>query len=176
MLNDAHQFLLEVMIGYGARYKEFLDLKLEDAVRRAESAERSERDKMEVLAMIAHELGNPLTVALGNMRIAARYLDNADINMIRELVSDSKDALQSLAHLTSQIVSASRGEDPSLHRRAGRHPGGPGQDACLGGRAASDKGLTLNVPEWRAAHGPRRRSVDRLDHQQPGVQRDPLHT
>ena len=43
-------------------------------MRRAESAERSEKDKMEVLAMIAHELGNPLTVALGNMQIAARYL------------------------------------------------------------------------------------------------------
>jgi signal transduction histidine kinase len=89
-------------------------LKLQEVTRRAESAERSEREKLEVLAMIAHELGNPLTVALGNMQVAARYLDAEDISMIRRLVAESKDALESLAHLTGQIIAASRGDDLAL--------------------------------------------------------------
>ena len=102
------------MIGYGAQYKEFLDLKLDAAVRRAESAERSERDKLEILAMIAHELGNPITVALGNMQIASRFLDAEDITNVRSLVSDSREALDRLANLTRQIVSASQNEDPEV--------------------------------------------------------------
>lgn len=110
VLNDAHQFLLEIMIGYGAQYKEFLDLRLEAAIRRAESAERSEREKLEILAMIAHELGNPLTVALGNMQMAARYLDTQDVTNVRSLVSDSREALERLASLTRQILAASQGE------------------------------------------------------------------
>ncbi len=114
VLNDAHQFLLEVMIGYGAQYKEFLDLKLDAAVRRAESAERSEREKLEILAMIAHELGNPITIALGNMQIASRFLDAEDLTNVRGLVSDSREALDRLAILTRQIVSASQNEEPDL--------------------------------------------------------------
>src|SRR5688572_18767080 len=114
VLNDAHQFLLEVMIGYGAQYKEYLDLKLDAAVRRAETAERSEREKLEVLAMIAHELGNPITVALGNMQIASRFLDAEDLTNVRSLVSDSREALDRLAILTRQIVSASQNEDPEV--------------------------------------------------------------
>jgi signal transduction histidine kinase len=114
VLNDAHQFLLEVMIGYGAQYKEFLDLKLDAAVRRAESAERSEREKLEILAMIAHELGNPITIALGNMQIASRFLDADDLTNVRGLISDSREALDRLAVLTRQIVSASQNEEPEI--------------------------------------------------------------
>ena len=114
VLNDAHQFLLEVMIGYGAQYKEYLDLKLDAAVRRAETAERSEREKLEILAMIAHELGNPITIALGNMQIASRFLDAEDLTNVRSLVSDSREALDRLANLTRQIVSASQNEEPEI--------------------------------------------------------------
>lgn len=110
VLNDAHQFLLEIMIGYGAQYKEYLDLRLEAALRRAETAERSEREKLEILAMIAHELGNPLTIALGNMQLASRYLDAQDLTNLRSLVSDSREALDRLASLTRQILAASQGE------------------------------------------------------------------
>ncbi|MGE0135463.1 MAG: sensor histidine kinase [Dehalococcoidia bacterium] len=110
MLNDAHQFLLEVMIGYGARYKEFLDLRLQAAERRAQDAEQSEREKLEVLAGIAHELGNPLTIAVGNLQMAARFLDAADMTNLRPLIDESRDALDRLAGLTRQIIAASRGE------------------------------------------------------------------
>lgn len=114
ILNDGHQFLLEVMIGYGARYKEFLDLRLQAAERRAESAEQSEREKLEVLAGIAHELGNPLTIAVGNLQMAARFLDAADMTNLRPLIDESRDALSRLAGLTRQIIAASRGETPDL--------------------------------------------------------------
>jgi signal transduction histidine kinase len=114
ILNDAHQFLLEVMIAYGAQYKEFLDLRLAEAVRRAENAELGEREKLEVLAMIAHELGNPLTVALGNMQLAIRFLDTQDITSVREAVSESREALERLANLTSQLLAASRGDELTL--------------------------------------------------------------
>ncbi|HEX5368605.1 MAG TPA: ATP-binding protein [Dehalococcoidia bacterium] len=110
ILNDAHQFLLEIMIGYGAQYKDYLDLRLDAAVRRAESAERSEQEKLEILAMIAHELANPLTVALGNMEVASRYLDAQDMKNMRPIVDDSRQALSRLALLTSQIVAASKNE------------------------------------------------------------------
>ena len=148
VLNDAHQFLLEVMIGYGAQYKEFLDLRLQEATRRAENAERSEREKLEVLAMIAHELGNPLTVALGNMQIAARNLEAADVSMIRTLISDSRDALDNLAHLTSQIVAASRGDDPSLTIEP-LDLLDPVQKAVRWAtNAAEEKQLSLHMPRW----------------------------
>lgn len=114
ILNDAHQFLLEVMIGYGARYKEYLDLRLEAAERRAESAEESERQKLEVLAIIAHELGNPLTVAVGNLQLASRFMDAADMTNIRPLIEESRDALDRLAGLTRRIIAASRGESTEL--------------------------------------------------------------
>ena len=114
ILNDAHQFLLEVMIAYGAQYKEFLDLKLAEAIRRAESAEHGQREKLEILAMIAHELGNPLTIALGNMQLALRYLDAQDLTNLRSVVGESREALDRLASLTSQLVSASKGDTLAL--------------------------------------------------------------
>src|SRR5688572_14313784 len=40
VLNDAHQFLLEVMIGYGAQYKQFLEMRLASITQRADTAER----------------------------------------------------------------------------------------------------------------------------------------
>ena len=111
ILNDAHQFLLEVMISYGAQYKEFLDLRLSDALHRAEQAELGQRERMEILGVIAHELGNPLTVALGNMQMVVRLLDASDIKTVRELVTESRIALERLAAVTGQLVSASSGDD-----------------------------------------------------------------
>jgi signal transduction histidine kinase len=116
ILNDAHQFLLEVMIAYGAQYKEYLDLRLAEAVRRAETAEHGEREKLEILGMIAHELGNPLTIALGNLQMAVNFLDSQDMTNVRELVTDSREALEKLAVLTSQLLAASRGEEVPLSR------------------------------------------------------------
>ena len=116
ILNDAHQFLLEVMIAYGAQYKDYLDMRLAEAIRRAEDAELGQREKTEILVMIAHELGNPLTIALGNMQLAMRFLDAQDITTLRDLVEDSRVALERLAGLTSQLAAAGRGEHPTFAR------------------------------------------------------------
>src|SRR5579859_4972080 len=43
---DAYHFLLETMIAYGIRYKEYLELKLEQAVNDAESRAAREREKV----------------------------------------------------------------------------------------------------------------------------------
>lgn len=145
VLNDAHQFLLEVMIGYGAQYKEFLDLKLDAALRRAESAERSEREKLEILAMIAHELGNPITIALGNMQIASRFLDAEDLTNVRALVSDSREALDRLAILTRQIVSASQNEEPDLDLEEINVKAILERIGTWAQKAAADKNLSLTV-------------------------------
>jgi len=143
ILSDAHQFLLEIMIGYGARYKEFIDLRLAAALRRADEAERAEQEKLTVLAMIAHELGNPLTVAMGNMRIASRFLEMDDVRNLRDLIGDSREALDRLAGLTKQIVSASRNESPRMELEI--HPLLPivKKAADWTRKTAEDKGISF---------------------------------
>ena len=42
---DAHQFLLEIMIAYGVKYKEFLELRLSQSVREAEVRSARERQR-----------------------------------------------------------------------------------------------------------------------------------
>jgi signal transduction histidine kinase len=147
VLNDAHQFLLEIMIGYGAQYKEFLELRLAAAARRAETAERSEREKLELFAMFAHELGNPLTIALGNMQIAARFVDTQDLDNLRILVADSRDALERLAHLTRQIVTASRGELTPLNLEPVDLRVSLTKAVEWAARAAKSKGVNLVVED-----------------------------
>jgi signal transduction histidine kinase len=145
VLNDAHQFLLEVMIGYGAQYKQFLELKLAAVTQRADTAERSEREKLELFAMIAHELGNPLTVALGNMHIAVRFLDAQDMENLRVLVSESREALERLAHLTRQIITASRGDVTPLHVEPLDLVAILKQAGTWANRAAESKGVELKI-------------------------------
>src|SRR5205823_7179460 len=75
---EAQLFLLEVMIAYGVRFKEYLELKLQEGLRDAEAqaaqereraldAERVGRQKGEILGVIAHELRTPITAARGNL-------------------------------------------------------------------------------------------------------------
>jgi signal transduction histidine kinase len=153
ILNDAHQFLLEVMIAYGAQYKEFLDLKLAEAIRRAESAEHGQREKVEILAMIAHELGNPLTIALGNMQLALRYLDTQDLTNLRSVVGDSREALERLASLTEQLVSASKGDTLALDLEPVDLRRVVTRALPLTGRLAEDKAVRIDFkpgpdPAW----------------------------
>jgi signal transduction histidine kinase len=145
ILNDAHQFLLEVMIAYGAHYKEFLDLRLAEAIRRAESAEHGQREKLEILAMIAHELGNPLTVALGNMQLAIRFLDAQDITNLRSLVDDSREALERLAALTGQLAAVSRGDDLTLEKEPVELKRVANRARALAQRAADSKEVTIQL-------------------------------
>lgn len=120
---DAQQFLLDVMIAYGVKFKEYLELKLSETLRDAEARavrerermqelERLQREKSEILAVIAHELRTPLTVARGSIEMVLRSLD---VEQAREvslpaLLGDARDALDRLSRLTGDLVEASRGE------------------------------------------------------------------
>ena len=113
---DAHTFLLEVMIAYGVRYKEFLELKLGDRVHAAETRALQGEERVfeaeDVLQTIAHELGTPLAAAKGNADLAARMLQRGDVVLAAELVANAQEALTRIARLTADLVEASRGETP----------------------------------------------------------------
>ena len=126
-VTDAHQFLLEVMIAYGVKYKEYLELKLRDSLREAEAraelerqraleAERVEREKAELLAGIAHELRTPITAAKGNLDLAVRRLSSGQADTLAPLLGSTREALDRLSRLTADLVQVSRGETPLLER------------------------------------------------------------
>ena len=117
---DAQQFLLEVMIAYGVKYKEYLELKLGESLRdadaravrereRAAEAERLQREKDEILGVIAHELRTPITAAQGNLDLAAIVLRRGEIAPIPEFLGRAREALERLSRLSADLVEASRG-------------------------------------------------------------------
>jgi signal transduction histidine kinase len=125
--NDAHQFLLEIMIAYGVKYKEFLELRLSQTVREAEDraarereriqeAERIGREKDEILAVIAHELRTPIAAARGSVDLAVRSLTRGRVDRVEPLLGTTRQALDRLSRLTGDLVEASRGTTPSLER------------------------------------------------------------
>lgn len=120
-VGDAHQFLLEVMIAYGVKYKEFLELKLRESIRDAEARaeiervrvlelERAEEEKAELLAGIAHELRTPLTAARGNLDMAVRSLRRGRTDRVVPLLGSTREALDRLSRLTADLVQVSRGD------------------------------------------------------------------
>lgn len=125
--NDAHQFLLEVMIAYGVKYKEFLELRLSQTLREAEAraarereriqeAERIGREKDEILAVIAHELRTPIAAARGSVDLAVRSLNRGRVDRVQPLLGTTRQALERLSRLTGDLVEASRGMAPVLDR------------------------------------------------------------
>ncbi len=126
-VGDAHQFLLEVMITYGVKYKEFLELKLAESIREAEAraeleqqraleAERVEQEKSEILASIAHELGTPLTAARGHLELAVRSLNSGRTETLVPLLGSTQEALNRLSRMTADLVQVSRGEPIYVER------------------------------------------------------------
>jgi signal transduction histidine kinase len=124
---DAHQFLLEVMIAYGVKYKEYLELRLGETLREAETrasrarerileAERIGREKDEILAVIAHELRTPISAARGSVDLAVRSLSKGEVERVRPLLGSTREALDRLSRLTGDLVEASRGAPPALER------------------------------------------------------------
>lgn len=124
---DAHQFLLEIMIAYGVKYKEYVELKLERTLRDAEARaarereralemERLQREKSELLAVIAHELRSPITVAKGSLDLAARSLTMGKVDSLPRLIGSAREALERLSRLSGDLVEASRGGIPTLER------------------------------------------------------------
>src|SRR4051794_36977473 len=123
--SEAQQFLLEVMIAYGVRYREYLEIRLKEGLRDAEKradlerervldAERLEQERADILATIAHELRTPLTAALGQIDLASRSLNRGQIERLPPLLGSARDALQRLSRLSADLVKISRGQDVTL--------------------------------------------------------------
>jgi signal transduction histidine kinase len=124
--SDAQQFLLEVMIAYGVRFKEYLELRLQEGLRDAEKraaqereraldAERVGRQKGDTLAVIAHELRTPLTAAQGNLDYARRLLSQGSIDRLPRLLENAREAIDRLSRLSADLVEASRDAGLPLH-------------------------------------------------------------
>jgi signal transduction histidine kinase len=156
LVGDAQQFLLEVMIAYGVKYREYLELKLKEGLRDAESqaeldrgrvldAERVDRERSELLAIIAHELRTPLTAALGNLDLANRSLARGRTDRVPPLLGSAREALQRLSRLSADLVEVSRGTAPEL-RFAPLELGDLLVQACAWAEAAAaEKGVTFVV-------------------------------
>jgi signal transduction histidine kinase len=119
----SQQLLLEMMIAYGVKYAEYAEFRLEEARKaaevehnRANVAERSEQERLELLAVIGHELGTPLTVARGNVAAIRRFL--AENNKLSDDLSsraiDAEVAIDRLLALREELVAASRNEQRAL--------------------------------------------------------------
>jgi signal transduction histidine kinase len=127
MSGDAQQFLLEVMIAYGVKYKEYLELRLTEALRDAETravrdreriheAERLERERSELLQLVAHELRSPITAAAGHLRLAERFLSRRQYDSLPQSLGSAREAVARLSRLTGDLVEATRGGTPRLER------------------------------------------------------------
>ncbi|HEX6030243.1 MAG TPA: ATP-binding protein [Tepidiformaceae bacterium] len=119
----SQQLLLEMMIAYGVKYAEYAEFRLAEARKaaeeehnRVEEAERTEQERLELLAMISHELGTPLTVARGNVAAIRRFL--AENNKLSDDLSsraiDAEVAIDRLLARREELVAASRNERRGL--------------------------------------------------------------
>jgi len=119
----SQQLLLEVMIAYGVRYQEYAEMRLAEAGRaaavesaRAEMAERAERERLDLLASISHELGTPLTVVKGNVEAIRRYIEG-NVRLAEALSTKAHDvqsAVDRMVSLREDLVAASRHEQRAL--------------------------------------------------------------
>jgi two-component system, sensor histidine kinase and response regulator len=119
-MDSSSQFLLEFMVAYGAKYKEHLDFKLNQSIREAEAklarereiaelALAAERDKIDILSIIAHELSTPLTAARGNVSVAARLASAGRLADLPPVLGTATSAIERLTKLTANLMAASQG-------------------------------------------------------------------
>jgi signal transduction histidine kinase len=124
-MDSAHHFLLEFMVAYGAKFKEHLDFRLSQSVRDADAklarereiaelALKAEREKLEILAMIAHELSTPLTAARGNITVASRLASAGRIADLPPVLGTASSALDRLTRLTANLLGATQGRLPDF--------------------------------------------------------------
>lgn len=140
---DGLQFLLEVMIAYGVRYQQYLELRLAEQLRQTEEAERRARQQSEIMATISHELRAPVTVVRGSLDLAVRSLARQQHERVGPLLDAARQALGRLSRMTADLYEASRGEAPELMR-------GPEDLTTIAAEAvawavtpATEKGVTL---------------------------------
>jgi signal transduction histidine kinase len=153
----AHQFLLEVMIAYGVKYKEYLELKLRESILEAEARaeierqrvqelEHAEQEKTDLLAGIAHELRTPLTAARGNLDLAVRSLRRGKTDRLVPLLGSTREALDRLSRLTGDLVQVSRGDTLHLDRKQIDLCAIVGQACTWVMPSANNKGVQLITP------------------------------
>jgi signal transduction histidine kinase len=100
-VGDAHQFLLE-------------EAQVIQDRERALDAQRMERERSEALGLIAHELRQPLTAAIGNLDLAELSLSAGHVERLSPLLGSTRRALDRLSRLSADLVEASRGESPEI--------------------------------------------------------------
>lgn len=152
---DGHQFLLEVMISYGIQYREYLDLRLGERARdaeaeatlaeqRAQDAERSEQEKIEILRVIVHELNTPITAAKGTLELAARQASKGRLDGMPRFVDRALVAVERMQRLVENLSEASRGVAPHLDLSLQDLAGLVVQAHALAGPAASERHIQLD--------------------------------
>ena len=115
--NDAHQFLLEVMITYGVQHRHYLELRLGERTRlaeteaafaqqRARAAEELEREKTSVLGFIVHEMRTPLTAMQAALQMADRYYASGRTDMVEPLHRRLAGAVQRMVRMTDDLAAA----------------------------------------------------------------------
>ncbi len=122
-ISASFQFLVEVMITYGVRYKEYIDLKLNEATRAIEmrmeidrikaeesikSQEQVLRGKEEFLAFVAHELRNPLTVIMGSIDYMLRGVGSGSPERGQRLLERTRESTERLLRLINDLLSISQ--------------------------------------------------------------------
>jgi signal transduction histidine kinase len=163
-IGDAHQFLLEVMIAYGVKYKEYLELRVRESLREAEArttierqraieAERLEQERAAMLTEIAHELRTPLTAAMGSLDLATRQIARGRIERATPLLGSAKEALDRLSRLSAELMQATRGEAPQLVRVPHNVIEILTQAVSWAQPAAADKGIGLTQERGPAPVG-----------------------
>ena len=123
IVSSSFQFLLEIMITYGVRYKEYTDLKLNEATRaiqmqmeidrvKAEESIKSQeqvlRSKEEFLAFVAHELRNPLTVIMGSIDYMLRGVGASSEERQRKLLDRTRESTEQLLRLINDLLAISQ--------------------------------------------------------------------
>ena len=123
--HDAHQFLLEVMIAYGVQYRHYLELRLGERTRlaetetvvaqqRAHTAEELEREKTSILGFVVHEMRTPLTAMRAALQLADRYYASAQTDRVEPLHRQLAAAVDRLVRMTDDLAAATRGTTTPL--------------------------------------------------------------
>lgn len=134
------QFLLETMITYGIRYKEYLDLRMSEATRaiemqmqverikaeeairveRARAAERIQaqaealRSKEDFVAFMAHELRNPITVIRGSIEYALHRVRQDGSDAVQRALTNAQGSLDRLMRMTDELMVLGREEKSNV--------------------------------------------------------------
>ena len=124
-ISQSFQFLIEMMIAYGVRYKEYLDvgmkeqalrLERESEIRRLHAEEQVRlqaqalEDRQALLAFVAHELRNPLTVLMGNIDYLLTGRRASDPEKQSRILANLKAASQRLQNVVTNLLIISRME------------------------------------------------------------------